>query len=324
MADLLVVDARNLLWRMGDAHKLLHAEQDDGTVVGTGGMYGFLGALVRLREQHPGAMLAIAWEGRGENFRKAIFPGYKERGDMNPALVEFVEDLRRQERLLKELLSKMGVRQWEGIECEGDDVIGVLAERGSSRGRDVVVYSGDGDVRQLVRARATLAADDGDAMCVGSVVVVAPGHGRGGEHVYDHAAVLERHKLRPEQIPHLKALMGDPGDCIPGVDGVGEVTATKLVQRYESLDGVIVASSCEDHAVGWPVPERHRAKIAEQADLARTCLRLATIDVRARVVPIRREPDARAAMAALLRYKFRSLMTAASTASLLADAGGAA
>jgi DNA polymerase-1 len=155
---------------------------------------------------------------------------------------------------------------------------------------------------------------------------VAPGHGKAGETVYDQIAVVERHKVRPVQIPHLKALMGDPGDCIPGVDGVGEVTATKLIQAYGDLEAVLKAAedpaAFEAFSGPWPVPERHRQAILVQQDLARTCLKLATIDVQARLVALPRAPDERAVRDALLRYRLRSLMTASGMAALMQDADG--
>src|SRR5207245_2148450 len=106
---------------------------------------------------------------------------------------------------------------------EADDVIGTLARQATAQGVQTLIVTGDLDATQLVTP---------------TVTVLTPRRSADDITLYDEEAVYERYGLRPEQIPDFKGLVGDTSDNIPGVRGIGEKTATKLLQQYETVEGI--------------------------------------------------------------------------------------
>lgn len=293
--SLIVVDGRHLLWRCSDAYKSLTAEVD-GKVIGTGGIYGFLGALVRLSRRY-GGKVVIAWEGT-DNFRFGLFPGYKARDKKQDVLSQEMDD---QQARLSEILQALGVRQYSGEKCEADDVIGRLSRLGK-KGYRVAVYSGDSDLRQLVTDRVTVIA-----------------HEKTRDRVYDAPAVEEKHGVPPRMIAALKALSGDHSDKIPGLPGIGPKTAVTLLRTYESLPRIVKAARRAKK--GWPVAERFRAVISENEDKLRLFYRLTRIKTDVRTIAIRPKPDRDKAIRLLKLYKFRSLVFSPDLGALLRVGG---
>lgn len=288
-ADYLILDGRHLLYRTSDAFRELEAEVD-GETIPTGGMYGFLNVATKIYGRYGGKVL-VAWEGSGRNFRLDVMPSYKNR-DKPPDTekMEFISEMTAQERHLKRLLSLMGVRQYAGVCCEADDVIGRLTTELAARGRLVYIYSGDSDLRQLIRE--------------GSVWTVSPGTKQNGDKIYGPPEVMEKHGVAPELIPHLKALSGDASDAIPGVRGVGPKTAAQLISRFGSVAATLAAARTTGE---WPVPERHRISIAEAGDKLYTYLKLATIDTACSMEAIPTAKRQAHVIEMLKQFKFRSL-----------------
>ena len=121
-----IVDGKNLLWRNADAFSDLTTHVD-GEEIRTGGMYGFVSGLLRIRSKYRGPVI-VAWEGT-DNFRMRLWPEYKRKRveDATPAQEELSREVVASEGRLNELLSHAGVRQYYGVECEADDVIATLA-----------------------------------------------------------------------------------------------------------------------------------------------------------------------------------------------------
>lgn len=294
--DFLVVDGRHLLYRASDSHRGLEVKNEDGESFATGGIYGFLNVLMRVHYKY-GGKVAVVWEGDRKNFRVDLLPSYKKRDQpMDPEKLEFIQEMSLQERTLQTLLSKAGVRQYAGVGCEADDVIGRLAVHVSDESRKrVYIYSGDSDLRQLIRQN-----EDGSG-----VWTVSPGMQHGGDKIYDFAAVVEKHNVQPDQIPQLKALSGDHSDNVPGIKGIGPKTAAQLIETYDTIENVIKGAN--DSAEHWPVAARFQAPVAASADLLRLYLRLTTIDLKCQmstIAPARRQAEV---VAELTRLKFRSL-----------------
>lgn len=240
--DLLVLDGRHLLWRTSDAFKDLSAKVD-GEEMSTGGMYGFLTCAIRIHSKF-GGRAVVAWEGK-TNFRFGLYPQYKGRGaEPDPDRMNIIAEMDAQEQHLIQMLSLIGLEQYRGVDCEADDVIGRLSSEGVARGENVIIYSGDSDLRQLVRS---------------GVFVVAPGFR--SDKLYDAKAVAEKHGVPPTLIAQLKALAGDHSDKIPGVPGIGEVTAAKLLNHYGSLRRVLMASFKPEGS--WPETPRRRKLISD-------------------------------------------------------------
>jgi DNA polymerase-1 len=169
-----------------------------------------------IREERPD-YLGIAWDAPGATFRDKLFEQYKAtRAGMPPDLVQQLPYVRR-------LFEALRTPVIEVPGYEADDVLGTLVERVADRDLEVVLVTGDKDMLQLVGPKVTVL----------SVL------GRSGERiVYDAARVRERWGVDPAQIPDVLALMGDSIDNIPGVPGVGEKTAVKLLGQFGSVERI--------------------------------------------------------------------------------------
>jgi DNA polymerase-1 len=182
----------------------------------TQAVYGFVSMTTKLLADLAPDAMAVAFDRSGPTFRDAIADDYKAgRPPMPEPLVVQVE-------LIRQLVLALGVPAVDAEGYEADDVIGTLATMLRDRGDDVVVVTGDRDAFQLVEDP--------------HVKVLYNRRGVSDYVLYDEAGILERTGVRPAQYPLLAALRGDPSDNLPGVPGVGEKTAAKLVNVYGDLD----------------------------------------------------------------------------------------
>jgi DNA polymerase I len=206
---LVVIDGANAIYRAFFAIPNLRAP--DGTP--TNAAYGFVTMLAKvLREERP-SHVVVAMDPPGGSFRNQIFPAYKAGRDKQP------EDLTAQIPLVAELCAAYGVPLLAVPGFEADDVIATLVES-APEGSEVCIVSTDKDLMQLVRPGVELL----DTMK--------------GRRI-DEAAVEERFGVRPSQLLDLRALVGDPSDNIPGVKGIGEKGAAKLILEFGDLDRLL-------------------------------------------------------------------------------------
>jgi len=302
-ADLLIFDGRHLLWRTSDAFKTLSVEIGDEEI-GIGGVYGFLLTAMRVHRRY-GGQSVVAWEGHS-NFRYKLFPQYKNKlgKEIDDDKKAMIEDMAEQERRLKAMLRAMGVRQYSGVGCEADDVIGRLATEVGALGRQVIIYTGDSDLRQLVRP---------------NVKVVSPGR-RGRDAVYGPEEVLEKHGVVPELIADQKALAGDTSDNIPGIPGIGPKTANILIDTYGGVEDVIEAAETimdggsKDQ---WPIPQRFVLPIVSHAESIRLYKKLTTIKTDCSMSLIEPKRSQVTLLDHIKGYKFLSLVSAMEFGSLL-------
>ena len=210
---LLLIDASNWLFRAYHALPPLTNPQGEPT----GAIYGFGNMLKRLQREHAVDRIAVVFDASSESFRNDIYPEYKANRSETP------EDLSAQFPAILELIAGLGLPLLMEKGVEADDVIGTLARLGEARGYEVLIVTGDKDMAQLVNERVNLL----DTMK----------NRRMGP-----AGVVEKFGVRPDQIIDYLALMGDAVDNIPGVPGVGEKTAAKLLNEHGTLDGVIAAA----------------------------------------------------------------------------------
>lgn len=181
----------------------------------TNAAFGFARILVRvLREQNPDAV-AIVFDAPGGTFRDELYADYKANRPEMP------EELVSQLPWIDEIVGAFNIPNVRIEGVEADDVMGTLAQRAAAEGYDVVLVSGDKDILQLVQ--------DG-------IQVFDPYRGDGTW--YDAEGVRERYGVPPEQMIDVFALMGDSSDNVPGVRGIGEKTAVKLIQQYGTLEGL--------------------------------------------------------------------------------------
>lgn len=227
----------------------------------TNAVYGFLNILFKILEEEKPNYLAVAFDVKHPTFRHNMFDGYK--GTRKP----MAEELRQQVPMMKEMLQCMGVTIVELPGYEADDLLGTLSCMGEARGMEVSVVSGDRDLLQL-------ATDH--------VQIRIPKTKKTGTEIENYYAkdVEERYLVTPKQFIDVKALMGDTSDNIPGVEGIGEKTATALIAQYKSIEEVYA------HAAEVK-PPRAAKNIVEFWDMAVMSKTLATIITDA---PVTEEP----------------------------------
>ena len=210
---LLLVDGNALVHR--GFHAIPHLSNKKGEP--TNGVYGFallfLKALKDLKPQY----VAVAFDLPAPTFRDRLYEPYKAKRVKAP------DELYQQIPRVKDLVAAFGLPIYEEKGYEADDIIGSLSAIAKKRDFRVMILTGDLDALQLV--------DE-------SVKVYAPKQGLAETKVYDEAAIKERYGLRPDQLIDYKALRGDPSDNIPGVRGIGEKTASELLQKFGTLEQV--------------------------------------------------------------------------------------
>ena len=181
----------------------------------TSAIFGFMNSLIRLMREESPDRLVIVFDDRAKTFRHQIYTEYKAtREKMPDDLVSQIEPL---DRILEAL--KVPVLRIPGYEA--DDVIGTLATQAEAKGWNTYLVTGDKDMMQLVSEHT---------------FVYTPGRGRNPAVVYDAGKVEERWGVPPGKMVELLGLMGDSSDNVPGVPGVGEKTARKLIAEYGSLE----------------------------------------------------------------------------------------
>lgn len=219
--------------------------------VHTNAVYGFLNILFKILEEEKPDYLAVAFDVHAKTFRHHLYEAYK--GTRKP----MPEELRSQVPLMKEVLRAMNVQILEKEGFEADDVLGTLAKKAESEGKDVALISGDRDLLQIASEH---------------VKIRIPKTKMGRTEIEDYYASDVKAKLQvtPEQFIELKALMGDTADNIPGVPKVGEKTATELMLTYGSID--------EIYAHLDEIPKKSiRETLAANRELADLSKTLATI-----------------------------------------------
>lgn len=223
----------------------------------TNAVYGFLNILFRTLEEEQPQYLAVAFDVHAPTFRHQMYADYK--GTRKP----MPSELREQVPMLKEVLRAMDIELVEKAGYEADDILGTLAERCEKKGMEVTVVSGDRDILQLASDR---------------IMIRMPKTVRGKTTIENYHAkeVMERYQVEPKQIIELKALMGDTSDNIPGIPGVGEKTATKLIVEYGSIENAYVH-------VEEIRPNKAKESLKNNYDLAVMSKKLATIDTNAQV-----------------------------------------
>ena len=186
----------------------------------TNAVYGFTSMLVKLFGELAPDRIAVCFDVGRPAYRTDVYAEYKANRQTTPS--EFSNQM----PLIREVLDTLHIPIVEVPGYEADDVIATLVGQATGRGLPVMIVTGDRDTLQLVDDQA-------------GVKVMMTSRGITDTRVYDGAAVLERYGVPPERYVDIAALRGDPSDNLPGVPGVGDKTATKLVQSYETAEGVV-------------------------------------------------------------------------------------
>ena len=280
-AKLMLIDGNSLLYRAFFALPLLHTR--DG--IYTNGVYGFLTMLNRvLAEQQPTHVL-VAFDKERASFRNEVYADYKANRSAAP------DELSGQFGLLREVLEALNLDYIEMQGYEADDIIGTLSRMAEEAGIDTVILTGDRDSLQLVSDKVT---------------VLLTKKGITEIEAYNPEKVKERWGVEPEQLVEVKGLMGDSSDNIPGVSGIGEKTAVKLIREFGNLENLY------DHldSVSGKKVSESLSQYREQAFISRELGRIVRdIDMGCDLADYRlKEPDLERARELFRRLEFNSLL----------------
>ena len=246
----------------------------------TNAIYGFIQMLLKLLKDYNPQHVAVVFDAGRTTFRTEVYPEYKANRAAMP------DDLRMQMEPIREVVRAFNIPTLELQGYEADDIIGALARRFADHGGKVVVVTGDKDLMQIVTEHVTLL----DTM-------------KGKESGI--AEVVERFGVGPELVTDILGLAGDSSDNIPGVPGIGEKTATKLILEFGSLEQLLERAG--------EVKGKNGEKLREFREQALLSRRLATIDCN---VPLEvaletltaREPDQETLNAIFKKFGFTSLI----------------
>ena len=241
-----ILDGSSLMYRAFYALPLLTTSTGEYT----NAIYGFSNMLTKLLQEHRPDALVIAFDKGKKTFRNEMFPDYKGTRQKTP------EELKAQIPMLHDFVEALGITLVEKAGYEADDIIGTLATKAAADGFDTMVVTGDRDALQLVRE---------------NLRVMLTKKGISDMKIYDEEAFEEEYQMKPLSLIDLKGLMGDASDNIPGVPGVGQKTATKLLLEYGSLENVL------EH-VGDLSGKKLKERLEENKEQAILSKRLATIE----------------------------------------------
>ena len=219
---LVLIDGNSIAYRAFFALPLLN--NDKG--IHTNAVYGFTMMLMKILEDEKPTHILVAFDAGKTTFRHKTFSEYKGGRQKTPP------ELSEQFPYIRELLKAYQISAYELENYEADDIIGTLSLQAEKEGFEIKVISGDKDLTQLSSPMTTVGIT---RKGITDIEVYTPGH------------IEEKYGLTPEQIIDMKGLMGDASDNIPGVPGVGEKTAIKLLKEFHTVEEVL--SSIDKSAV---------------------------------------------------------------------------
>ena len=212
---LILIDGNNLMFRSYYATAYSGNMMKNSKGFPTNALFGFISMLNKIISEEKPEYMAVAFD-IGKNFRKEEYDFYKE------GRIETPEELKMQMPIAREILDKMGIKHFELAPFEADDIVGTIVKM-TEEDKDFasVIVSSDKDLLQLI-------SDETEVKLLKQSGFIR----------YNHQTFVEDYKIEPIRMIDLKALMGDASDNIPGVKGIGEKTALKLLQEYTSLENL--------------------------------------------------------------------------------------
>jgi len=242
------------------AHRAYHAFEKTTTltVSKTGetvsAVYGFALMLLKTINELKPTHYAIAFDMKGPTFRHELFDQYKAQRPPTP------DELVNQMGRVRELVQAFNIPIFELEGYEADDVLGTLSSQADKQNIDTIIVTGDADAMQLVSPRT-------------KVLYPRPRSSFSDTMLYDESAVIQKYGIKPEQIADFKGLVGDPSDNIPGVPGIGEKTAVKLLQQFGSVEEIYAR-------IAEVTPTKLQTLLQQNEAVARQSKELATIVTR--------------------------------------------
>lgn len=282
MERLLILDGNSLMNRAFYAIPALNNSEG----LNTNAIYGFINMLFKMREELNPDYIVTTFDKKAPTFRHKDYKDYKAgRKKMPPELAE-------QFPVVKELLEKLAINIFEIEGFEADDLIGTLASFSRNQGIEVYIVTGDKDALQL--------AED-------NVKIVINKKGMTEKEIYDKDRMLLDYGVTPKQFIDVKGLMGDSSDNIPGVPGIGEKTALKLIKEYGSVENVLMNI---DNLSGKKIKE-NLMEYREQAVFSKKLATIITdvpIEINLEDIKSKEKFDIKAVREMFVKLEFKSLM----------------
>ena len=216
MEELILIDGNSLLFKAFYATSYTGNYMVNRNGIPTNGVYGFARMVDKILDNNPKYVI-VAFDYGKKTFRNELLDTYKAQRKETP------EELIPQFSLAREYLTAHNITWYEVEGFEGDDIIGTLVDFGEKNNLKVSVYTGDKDAFQLISPQTTI------YRTVKGVAELD---------IYNEQTLLDKYGLKPDQIRDFLGLMGDTADNIPGIKGVGEKTALKLLHQYETIEGL--------------------------------------------------------------------------------------
>lgn len=249
MEKLLVLDSNSIINRAFYGVGALSAP--DGTP--TNGIYGFINILLKLINDHKPQYILAAFDLKAPTFRHKMYSEYKANRHGMP------DELAAQMPIMKDILRQMNIPILEKEGYEADDIIGTVSRMCGENGMECYIATGDRDDLQLAGGGTT-------------VVLTSTKYGQSLTELFDEKAVLDKYGVTPTEFVDLKALMGDKSDNIPGVSGIGEKTAAKLISQFSTIEKLYEDIDAAN------VSDRIKAKLTDERKMAFLSKELARID----------------------------------------------
>lgn len=278
---IIIIDGNSLINRAFYALPLLSTKEG----IYTNAVYGFINMLYKIIEDYGPNYITVAFDRKAPTFRHAEYDDYKAGRKKMP------EELAQQFPILKEVLEALRIHKIEIDGFEADDLIGTLVEHSENKGFNSMVVTGDKDALQLASNMTK---------------ILITKKGISSLDMYDETEIKEKLGITPDQIIDLKGLMGDKSDNIPGVPGIGEKTALKLITEFKSIENIL-------NNLDKVPNKKMREKLEEHASQALLSKRLATI---VKDVPVEidfeelqyRQPDYQRLVSIFNKLEFHSLL----------------
>ncbi len=246
----ILLDGYSLMYRAYHALATAPMTAPDGTP--TTAIHGFAMMLLRLIADEKPDRMAVAFDAKAATFRHQMFDGYKATRSPMP------DDLRAQDPVIRELISLMGIPLIEKPGFEADDILGTISQMCEESGDDALIITGDRDSFQLAGPHTR---------------IMYTRKGLSDTVIVDEEYVQEKYGVSPKQLIEVKALMGDSSDNIPGISGIGEKTALRLISQYGDLEAALALAETNEKG-------KLRERLMTQTAEARMSRKLAEIDRR--------------------------------------------
>lgn len=292
--DTIIVDGRNLVWRMTHANAGLSVATEEGEIY-TGGIFGFVDVILSILKQLPRTTdVIIAWEG-SKMHRIDVLPEYKLRKP-DRKFEELARQVNESVRRLKEILSVSGWSQATAPEWEADDVMGTVSLALNKLGDNVAILSNDRDMFQCLRDSR---GDDGWTR------QIVPSKGVNG--VWTPATLLDEWGVRPDQVILVKALAGDSSDCYKGAPGIGQKWACRIVTEHSVTElEPLIDIACKTGEVA--TSEKKALAILDNLEYVRACYTVAIVQTNARIKFTAGSRDSEELIRLFKVLRFRSLL----------------